>query len=160
MLKLFGLRKCTTCQKAMDYLDRKKKPYDFSDVKEERLSKEQVTKWSKALGGWEKTSGSGEWPPRDHVEPPRSSDERAPAGFRPLRQGRFNARHDDRPPAARQDHRHHARSHRQGRQALLGTGEAHRAAAGVLKRVILIVLAIRHQGESDTPIFRHPGESP
>ena len=25
MLKLFGLRKCTTCQKAMDYLDKKKK---------------------------------------------------------------------------------------------------------------------------------------
>ena len=54
MLKLFGLRKCTTCQKAMDYLDKKKKPYDFTDVKEDQLSKEQVAKWSKAVGGWEK----------------------------------------------------------------------------------------------------------
>jgi len=54
MLKLFGLKKCTTCQKAMDYLDKKKKAYDFSDVKEDKLSKEQVAKWSKALGGWEK----------------------------------------------------------------------------------------------------------
>jgi arsenate reductase (glutaredoxin) len=54
MLKLFGLRKCTTCQKTMDYLDKNKKAYDFTDVKEENLSKEQVGKWSKALGGWEK----------------------------------------------------------------------------------------------------------
>jgi arsenate reductase len=54
MLKLFGLRKCTTCQKAMDYLDKKKTAYDFSDVKEDALSKDQVAKWSKALGGWEK----------------------------------------------------------------------------------------------------------
>jgi arsenate reductase len=54
MLKLFGLRKCTTCQKAMDYLDKNKKTYDFTDVKEDKLSKEQVAKWSKSLGGWEK----------------------------------------------------------------------------------------------------------
>jgi Spx/MgsR family transcriptional regulator len=54
MLKLFGLRKCTTCQKAMDYLDKKKKSYDFTDVKEGALSKEQVAKWSKAVGGWDK----------------------------------------------------------------------------------------------------------
>ena len=54
MLKLFGLRKCTTCQKAMDYLDKKKTSYDFTDVKDDTLSKDQVAKWSKALGGWEK----------------------------------------------------------------------------------------------------------
>jgi Spx/MgsR family transcriptional regulator len=54
MLKLFGLRKCTTCQKAMDYLDKKKKAYDFTDVKEDTLSKERVKKWSQAVGGWEK----------------------------------------------------------------------------------------------------------
>ena len=54
MLKLFGLRKCTTCQKAMDYLDKKKKAYDFTDLKEDTLSKEQVKKWSTAVGGWEK----------------------------------------------------------------------------------------------------------
>ena len=54
MLKLFGLRKCTTCQKAMDHLDKQKTAYSFSDVKESTLSKDQVAKWSKALGGWEK----------------------------------------------------------------------------------------------------------
>ena len=54
MLKLFGLKKCTTCQKALAYLDQKKKAYDFTDVKEDKLSKEQVAKWSKKVGGWEK----------------------------------------------------------------------------------------------------------
>lgn len=54
MLKMFGLKKCTTCQKAMEYLDKKKTAYDFSDVKENQLDKTQVAKWSKALGGWEK----------------------------------------------------------------------------------------------------------
>jgi Spx/MgsR family transcriptional regulator len=54
MLKMFGLKKCTTCQKAMGYLDQKKKAYNFSDVREDPLSKDQVAKWSKALGGWEK----------------------------------------------------------------------------------------------------------
>lgn len=54
MLKLYGLKKCTTCQKANAWLDQKKAAYDFTDVKEKSISKEQVAKWSKALGGWEK----------------------------------------------------------------------------------------------------------
>ncbi len=54
MLKLFGLRKCTTCQKAVAWLDGKKVGYDFTDVKEEGVDKTQVAKWSTALGGWEK----------------------------------------------------------------------------------------------------------
>jgi arsenate reductase (glutaredoxin) len=54
MLKLFGLRKCTTCQKATDFLDKKKVAYDFTDVKEDGIDKEQVSRWSKAVGGWEK----------------------------------------------------------------------------------------------------------
>lgn len=54
MLKLFGLRKCTTCQKAVAWLDQKKLAYDFTDVKDEGLTKVQVSKWAKAVGGWEK----------------------------------------------------------------------------------------------------------
>jgi len=34
MLKLFGLRKCTTCQKAVAWLDERKHPHSFVDVKE------------------------------------------------------------------------------------------------------------------------------
>ena len=54
MLKLYGLRKCTTCQKAVAWLDGKKRPYHFTDVKEEGVTAAQVAKWVKAVGGWEK----------------------------------------------------------------------------------------------------------
>jgi Spx/MgsR family transcriptional regulator len=53
-LKLYGLKKCSTCQKAMGWLDGHKKRYRFSDVREEPVTQEQVARWSKALGGWEK----------------------------------------------------------------------------------------------------------
>ena len=54
MLKLFGLKKCTTCQKAVAWLDQKKLSYSFTDVKEDGLTKTQVSQWAKAVGGWEK----------------------------------------------------------------------------------------------------------
>ena len=57
MLKLFGLRKCTTCQKAVAWLDQKKLSYSFTDVKEEGLTKTQVSQWAKAVGGWEARLG-------------------------------------------------------------------------------------------------------
>jgi len=53
-LKLFGLKKCSTCQKAVAWLDTRKIAHSFSDVKEEPVTKDQVARWSKALGGWEK----------------------------------------------------------------------------------------------------------
>ena len=54
MLKAYGLTKCSTCQKAADWLGEKKIKFTFSDVKETPLAREQVARWSKALGGWEK----------------------------------------------------------------------------------------------------------
>ena len=53
-LKLYGLSKCSTCQKAIDWLDEHKIKHSFSDVKDSPVTKDQVAKWSKALGGWEK----------------------------------------------------------------------------------------------------------
>lgn len=53
-LKLYGLKKCSTCQKAMTWLDEHKIAHSFSDVRETPVTKTQVAKWSKALGGWEK----------------------------------------------------------------------------------------------------------
>ena len=53
-LKLYGLSKCSTCQKAIDWLDENKIKHSFSDVKEDPVTKDQVAQWSKALGGWEK----------------------------------------------------------------------------------------------------------
>ena len=54
MLKLYGLRKCTTCQKAVAWLDDKKRPHHFTDVKEEGVTAAQVSRWAEAVGGWEK----------------------------------------------------------------------------------------------------------
>ena len=54
MLKLYGLKKCTTCQKAVTWLNDNKMKNTFSDVREEPVTKEQVARWSKAMGGWEK----------------------------------------------------------------------------------------------------------
>ncbi len=53
-LDVYGLKKCTTCQKALAWLDDAGVAYAFTDVKEAPLDAKQVTKWSKALGGWEK----------------------------------------------------------------------------------------------------------
>lgn len=53
-LKLYGLKKCSTCQKAVTWLDDRGIANTLSDVRETPVSKEQVARWSKALGGWEK----------------------------------------------------------------------------------------------------------
>jgi arsenate reductase (glutaredoxin) len=53
-LKLYGLTKCSTCQKAIAWLDERKVAHSFSDVKETPLTTKQVAEWSRTLGGWEK----------------------------------------------------------------------------------------------------------
>ena len=53
-IKAYGLKKCSTCQKALEFLSEKKIGVEFSDYSVEKPTKEQVTKWSKAVGGWEK----------------------------------------------------------------------------------------------------------
>ena len=54
VLRLYGLTKCSTCKKAVAWLDERKIGRTFSDVRENPVTKEQVAAWSKALGGWEK----------------------------------------------------------------------------------------------------------
>lgn len=53
-LKLYGLNKCSTCQKAIKWLDVNGIAHRFSDVRDEPATQEQVARWSRALGGWEK----------------------------------------------------------------------------------------------------------
>jgi arsenate reductase (glutaredoxin) len=53
-LKAYGLNKCSTCQNALAYLGDRKVAVDFSDYSVDKPSKEQVAKWIKAVGGWEK----------------------------------------------------------------------------------------------------------
>ncbi len=54
MLKAYGLKKCSTCQKALDWFDRKNIKITLTDYSEAPLETDQVAAWSKAVGGWEK----------------------------------------------------------------------------------------------------------
>jgi arsenate reductase (glutaredoxin) len=53
-MKVYGLNKCSTCQKALAFLDEKKVKVVFTDHQETPPSKAQVAAWSKAVGGSEK----------------------------------------------------------------------------------------------------------
>lgn len=53
-MKAYGLKKCSTCQKALEFLAEKKVKVLFTDHGETPPTKEQVAQWSIALGGWEK----------------------------------------------------------------------------------------------------------
>jgi Spx/MgsR family transcriptional regulator len=53
-LKVYGLTKCSTCQKALAWMDDNAVAHRFTDVKETPLDPALVAKWSSAVGGWEK----------------------------------------------------------------------------------------------------------
>jgi arsenate reductase (glutaredoxin) len=53
-MKAYGLKKCSTCQKALAYLADKKINVAFIDHSETAPTLKQAAAWSKALGGWEK----------------------------------------------------------------------------------------------------------
>jgi Spx/MgsR family transcriptional regulator len=54
MVQAYGLKKCSTCQKADDWFKDRKISFDLTDYSVTPLSRQQVARWSKALGGWEK----------------------------------------------------------------------------------------------------------
>lgn len=53
-VKLYGLKQCSTCVKAMRWLEQNKIPYDFTDYRAEPINPELLVVWSSELGGWEK----------------------------------------------------------------------------------------------------------
>jgi arsenate reductase (glutaredoxin) len=53
-MKVFGLQKCSTTQKALAFLAEKNLDVDFTCHQATPPSKAQVAAWSKAVGGWEK----------------------------------------------------------------------------------------------------------
>src|SRR5262249_40969133 len=52
-VKVYGLEKCSTCQKARTWLDRPKIEHQFSDYRAERVDPATLKTWAKAVGGWE-----------------------------------------------------------------------------------------------------------
>ena len=53
-LKIFGLTKCSTCVKALAWLDQRNIAYRFEDYREHPLPEASLRKWAATLGGWEK----------------------------------------------------------------------------------------------------------
>lgn len=53
-MKVYGLNKCSTCQKALAFLAEKNVRVDFMDHQETPPTLSQVATWSEAVGGWEK----------------------------------------------------------------------------------------------------------
>lgn len=51
---LYGLEKCSTCNKARNWLDRHKITHTFSDYRERRLDAATLKSWVASVGGWEK----------------------------------------------------------------------------------------------------------
>ncbi len=54
MVQAYGLKKCSTCQKAADWFKDRKIVFELNDYSQTPLTREQVAHWSKAVGGWEK----------------------------------------------------------------------------------------------------------
>lgn len=53
MIKVYGLEKCSTCQKARKWLDRHGVAHEFVDYREHRVDAPTLKAWAKAVGGWE-----------------------------------------------------------------------------------------------------------
>ena len=54
MVQVYGLEKCSTCQKARKWLDRHKVAHAFVDYREQRVDSVMLKWWAKTIGGWEK----------------------------------------------------------------------------------------------------------
>ena len=53
MIKVYGLEKCSTCQKARTWLTRHKVVHEFIDYRAQRVDAPTLKAWAKAVGGWE-----------------------------------------------------------------------------------------------------------
>jgi arsenate reductase (glutaredoxin) len=53
-LHIYGLKKCSTCQKALQWFADKNIAVEFHDHQELPPDRDKIAAWAKALGGWEK----------------------------------------------------------------------------------------------------------
>lgn len=53
-LTLYGLEKCTTCDKARAWLVRRNIAHDFVDYRAHPIPAATLKEWAQQLGGWEK----------------------------------------------------------------------------------------------------------
>jgi len=53
-VKVYGLEKCSTCQKARNWLGRHGVEHEFVDYRQQRVDAPSLKAWANAVGGWEK----------------------------------------------------------------------------------------------------------
>src|SRR3546814_9876581 len=52
--QVYGLNKCSTCHKAMAWLDEHGVAYQFADYRDNPIDSRTLCAWASAVGGWEK----------------------------------------------------------------------------------------------------------
>lgn len=53
MIKVYGLEKCSTCDKARKWLHKHKVAHAFSDYRDNRVDAPTLKSWAEQVGGWE-----------------------------------------------------------------------------------------------------------
>ena len=53
-IQLYGLKRCSTCVKAMKWLEEQGHSYEFTDYRDEPVPASVLVHWKDELGGWEK----------------------------------------------------------------------------------------------------------
>lgn len=54
IVQLYGLKKCSTCVKAVKWLEQADIAYNFTDYRDHPVAPEQLKAWAHELGAWEK----------------------------------------------------------------------------------------------------------
>jgi Spx/MgsR family transcriptional regulator len=52
MIKVYGLEKCSTCDKARKWLTKHKVAHEFIDYRDHRVEGATLKDWAKQVGGW------------------------------------------------------------------------------------------------------------
>lgn len=78
MLMIYGLKNCSTCKKAIQWLDEHHVAHQFVDYRDQPVSADLLLQWSEQLGGWAKlvNRASPTWRnlPDDRKTPERDQD--------------------------------------------------------------------------------------
>jgi len=54
LVRLYGLTKCSTCQKALTWLREQSVDHEFIDYRNHPIERSLLIQWAAELGGWEK----------------------------------------------------------------------------------------------------------
>lgn len=77
-IKLYGLKQCSTCVKAMKWLEEQGTSFVFTDYRQHPIDPATLTGWAEELGGWEKlvNRASMTWRnlPQERKEPQAADD--------------------------------------------------------------------------------------